>query len=64
VSDDRGRAQRSVDWQNRYITPGLLIIGLVVIGGSWAVGAIPAWLGIILLVFGALTLIGVLRKPR
>ncbi len=64
MSEDRNRAERSVAWQNRYLTPILLVVGLVVVAGSWAVGAIPWWLGVGLLLFGAFALFRLVSDTR
>ncbi len=58
------RAQKSVDWQNRYITPILLVIGLIVVAASWAVGAIPWWLAVVVLGFVAFALVFVIQRNR
>ena len=62
MSDEKSRAERSVDWQNRYLTPILLVVGLLLIAGVWAVGAIPWWLAILLIVFGIFALVGVVSR--
>lgn len=64
MSDEKNRAERSVDWQNRYLTPILLVVGLLLITGAWAVGAIPWWLAVVLLAFGAFALVGVVNRNR
>lgn len=64
MSDEKSRTERSVAWQNRYITPILLIVGLLLIAGAWAVGSIPWWLAVVLLAFGAFALVGVVRRNR
>ena len=64
MSDEKSRAERSVDWQNRYLTPILLVVGLLLIAGVWAVGAIPWWLAILLIVFGIFALVGVVSRNR
>ena len=64
MSDEKSRAERTVDWQNRYLTPILLVVGLLLIAGVWAVGAIPWWLAILLLVFGIFALVGVVSRNR
>jgi hypothetical protein len=64
MSDEKNRAERSVDWQNRYLTPILLVVGLLLIAGAWAVGAIPWWLAVALLAFGGFTLVGVISRNR
>ena len=64
MSDEKSRAERSVDWQNRYLTPILLVVGLLLIAGAWAVGAIPWWLAVVLLVFGVFVLVGVVSRNR
>jgi uncharacterized membrane protein len=60
----RTRAQKSVAWQNRYITPILLVIGLIVVAASWAAGAIQWWLALVILVFCAVALVSVIRQNR
>lgn len=57
-------AQKSVDWQNRYITPVLLVIGLIVAAASWAAGAISWWLAVVVLVFIAFALVSVIQRNR
>ena len=64
MPDEKSRAERSVDWQNRYLTPILLVVGLLLIAGAWAVGATPWWLAVVLLVFGAFALIAVISRNR
>lgn len=64
MPDEKTRAERSVEWQNRYLTPILLVVGLVMIAGAWAVGSIPSWLAVVLLAFGAFVLIGVVVRNR
>jgi len=64
MPDEKSRAERSVDWQTRYVTPILLVVGLVLIAGAWAVGAIPWWLAVALLAFGAFALVGVISRNR
>ena len=64
MSSEENRAERSVEWQNRYLTPILLVIGLVLIAGAWAVGAIPWWLAMVLLAFGVFALVGVVSRNR
>jgi uncharacterized membrane protein len=58
------RREKSVDWQNRTITPVLLAIGLIVVAASWAVGAIEWWLAVLVLAFGASALVSVFRRNR
>ncbi len=58
------RREKSVDWQNRYITPILLAIGLIVVAASWAAGAIQWWLAVGVLAFSAAALISVIRRNR
>ena len=64
MPDEKSRAERSVDWQNRYLTPILLVVGLCLIAGAWAVGSIPWWLAVVLLVFGVFALVGVVSRNR
>ena len=64
MPDEKSRAERSVDWQNRYLTPILLVVGLVLIAGAWAVGAITWWLAVVLLAFGAFSFVGVVSRNR
>ena len=64
MSDEKSRAERSVDWQNRYVTPILLVVGLLLIAGTWAVGSIPWWLAVVLLAFGVFALVGVVSRNR
>ncbi len=54
MSDEKSRAERSVDWQNRYLTPILLVVGLLLIAAVWALGAIPWWLAVALLALWSL----------
>jgi uncharacterized membrane protein YdbT with pleckstrin-like domain len=63
-NDKASKAERSVAWQNRYLTPILLVVALVVIAASWAFAAIPWWLGALLVAFGGLTLINQFRNHR
>jgi len=59
VNDPRvNRRERAVAWQNKYLTPGLLIIAIVAIALVWAVGGIPWWLAMGLLFFGGVVLVG------
>ena len=58
------RVQKSVDWQNRYITPILLVIGLIVVAASWAVGAIQWWYAVVILGFVAFALVSVIQRNR
>ena len=58
------RAEKSVEWQNRYITPILLVIGLIVVAASWFVDAIPWWLAIVVLGFSAFALVSLVQKNR
>jgi hypothetical protein len=53
TDDGKSRAERSVAWQNRYVMPALLVVGMILIAGPWSVGAIPWWLAVGLLLFGA-----------
>ncbi len=64
MSSEENRAERSVEWQNRYLTPILLVVGLLMIAGAWLVGAIPWWLAAILLPFGGFALVGVVSRNR
>jgi uncharacterized membrane protein YdbT with pleckstrin-like domain len=64
MSDEKSRAERSVDWQNRYLTPILLVVGLLLIAGAWAVDAIPWWLAVVLLAFGVFALVSVVSRNR
>jgi uncharacterized membrane protein YdbT with pleckstrin-like domain len=64
MPDEKSRAERSVDWQNRYLTPILLVVGLLLIAGAWVVGSIPWWLAVVLLAFGAFALFGVVSRNR
>ena len=64
TSNKKSPAERSVAWQNAYLTPILLIVGMLLIAGSWAVGAISWWLAVILLAFGGVTLAVVISKRR
>jgi Flp pilus assembly protein TadB len=65
MSDDsRTRRQRSVDWQNRYITPILVGLAFVVIAAVWALGGIPAWMAILLLVFAGASFVMAIRRNR
>lgn len=56
------RRQRSVEWQNRYLTPVFLIAAVLAVALVWAVGAIAWWLAVLLLAFGVATLVGVIRR--
>ena len=58
------RAQKSVDWQNRYITPILLVLGLIIVAVSWAVDAIPWWLAVVVLGFVAYALVSMIQRNR
>lgn len=58
------RAQKSVDWQNRYIAPALLVIGMIVVAASWAAGAIPWWLAVVVLVFTVFALVSLIQRNR
>ena len=62
--EPKTRAEKSVEWQNRYITPILLVVGLIVVAASWAVSAIPWWLAIVVLGLNALALVSVIHKNR
>ena len=64
MPEEKSRAERSVAWQNRYLTPILLVIGLLLIAGAWAVGSIPWWLAVVLLLFGVFALVGVVSRIR
>ena len=61
---DESRAERSVAWKSRYITPVLLVVGLVLVAAAWAFGSIPWWLAVIVLVFGVFALVGVISRSR
>ena len=58
------RAEKSVDWQNRFITPVLLVAGLIAVAASWAVGAISWWLAIMVLGFITFSLLSLIRRDR
>ena len=64
TDNEESRAGRSVAWQNRYVTPVLLVVGLGLIAGTWAVGAIPWWLAVVLFVFCVFALVGVISKNQ
>ena len=64
MPDEKSRAARSVAWQNRYLTPILLVIGVLLIGTAWAVGSIPWWLAVVLLAVGVFALVGVVSRNR
>ena len=57
-------AQKSVAWQNRYLTPVLVVIALVFAAVSWAAGGISWWVAVVLLVFGAVVLVSVIKRNR
>jgi fatty acid desaturase len=61
------RREKSVEWQNRYLTPILVVLALIVLIGlvaSSAVGSISWWVSVGLLAFGAFTLVSVIRRNR
>ena len=58
------RAEKSVDWQNRYITPVLLVIGLIAVAASVVAGAITWWVAIVVMGFGAFALVSVIKRNR
>ena len=62
--EPKTRAEKSVELQNRYITPILLVIGLIVVEASWAASAIPWWIAIVVLGFCAFALVSVIQKNR
>jgi fatty acid desaturase len=60
-------AQRSVDWQKRYLTPVLVALALIVliaVVAASAVGSISWWVAVGLLAFGVFTLVSVIRRNR
>lgn len=61
---NKTRREKSVAWQNRYITPVLLTLGLIAVAASWAAGAIEWWLAIVLLVFVAFGLVMSVQRNR
>lgn len=64
MSEEKSRAERSVDWQNRYLTPILLVVGLLLVAGAGAVSAIPWWLAVVLLAFGVFAVVRVVSRNR
>ena len=62
MPDEKSRAERSVDWQNRYLTQILLVVGLLLVAEAWAVGSIPWWPAAVLLAFGLFVLVGVVSR--
>jgi len=60
--DDENQAEESTVWQSRYITPILLVVGTILVTGSWAVDAVPSWVTVVLLAFGVVTLAIVASK--
>lgn len=62
---DTSRRQRSVEWQNRYLRPVFLVAAILVIVIVWAVGGIPWWLAVpLLMFFGGASLAGLMGGPR
>ena len=57
-------AERSVNWQQRNITPILLALALIAVMAVTAVGGVPIWLGILIGVFVAWALIQRIRQRR
>lgn len=64
MSEDKSRAERSVRWQNRYLTPVLLLVGMITTGVLWTLAAIPWWLAVVLLLFIAGSLASVVSRNR
>ena len=56
--------QKSLEWQKRWLTPFLLVLSIIILIVSIFFGAIPMWLGILLTIFGVLSLISVIRKNK
>lgn len=59
------RRQRSVEWQDKYLRPVLLVVAILVVIAVWAAGGIPWWLAVPLLMFaGAASLAGLMGGAR
>jgi len=58
------RAERSIDWQNRYVAPVLLVIGLIGVAAVWAVGGVAWWIALAVLSFGTYALVKVIQRNR
>jgi cation transport ATPase len=61
---DKSRRQQFVDWQNKYITPVLLVIGFIAVAASWGVGAISWGVAVIVLAFITFALVTVIKKKN
>lgn len=59
---DPNRRERAVAWQDKWITPILLVVAVIVVVAATAAGGIPWWLGVIITAFGLLTLVTLVRR--
>ena len=52
----------AIDWQNRYITPILLVLGIILVAASWAAGGISWPIAIVVLAFMSVVLVAEIRR--
>lgn len=38
------KRQKSIAWQNKYLTPVLLVVALVLVLAAWAAGSFAGWI--------------------
>ena len=58
------KRKKMIDWQNRYITPVLLVLGIILVAASWAAGGISWPIAIALIAFVSFALVAEIRKIR
>jgi len=56
------RREQAVAWQEKWITPVLVVMAVVVVIAAAAAGGIPWWLGAIIAAFGVLALVSLVRR--
>ena len=56
------RREQTVAWQEKWITPILVVVAIVAVVAATAAGGIPWWLGAIIAAFGLLTLVTLVRR--
>lgn len=61
MADDDSRTARSLAWQQRYLVPVLVVVGLVAVAATWAAGGIAWWIAVPVLALAVVALVGLVR---
>ena len=56
------RREQAVAWQQKWITPILVVVAVIAVVAATAAGGVPWWLGVIIAAFGVLTLVSLVRQ--